>query len=194
MLYCPTSGFPGSFNGPYSKCLGSPGSQSETVSTKPTNKLQDDTLGKLGLDSFTAVGLANQLRSQLEENAPQGSALALSALAEQFLLPDYNLGNLLQANISDPDPQSSSVKANSESPAEAGQKMRSRQRLLELIFENSGGSFGNVTDDAMLQDLGIDSLSIIELQSEIGVSFGIEFKDDHLHLQSTVKEILSCVS
>ncbi|KID81326.1 kinesin [Metarhizium guizhouense ARSEF 977] len=68
------------------------------------SKLLDDTLGKLGLDSFTAVGLANQLRSQLEENAPQGSALALSALAEQFLLPDYNLGNLLQANISDPDP------------------------------------------------------------------------------------------
>lgn len=72
--------------------------------------------------------------------------------------------------------------------------MRSRQRLLELIFEKHGGSPGNVTDGAMLQDLDIDSLSIIELQSEIEVSFGIEFRDDHLHLQSTVEEILSCVS
>lgn len=125
---------------------------------------------------FTAVGLANQVRSQLEENAPQGNALALSALAEQFLLHDYSLGNPLQANISDLDPQSSSVEANSECPAEAGQKMRSRQRLLDLIFENSGGSLGNVTDNALVQDLSIDSLSIIELQSEIEISFGIKFK------------------
>lgn len=60
----------------------------EAVSIETTKKLQDDTLGKFGSDSFTSVGLANQLCSQLEENAPQGNALALSALAEQFLLPD----------------------------------------------------------------------------------------------------------
>lgn len=143
---------------------------------------------------FTAVGLANQVCSRLEESAPQGNALALSALAEQFLLHDYSLGNPLQANISDRDRPSSSVKANSERPAEAGQKMRSQQRLLDLILENSGGSLGNVTDNALLQDLGIDSLSIIELQSEIEIWFGIKFKDDYLHLQSTVEETLSCVA
>lgn len=72
--------------------------------------------------------------------------------------------------------------------------MRSRQRLLDLIFENSGGSLGNITDNALVQYLGIDFLSIIELQSEIEISFGIKFKDDYLHLQSTLEDTLSCVA
>ncbi|KAI1379516.1 putative polyketide synthase [Hypoxylon crocopeplum] len=83
------------------------------------------------------------------------------------------------------------------SPVEKDQKtpekdlaIRIRQRVLELISENCGESLTNVEDGASLQDVGVDSLSVIELGSSMEDSFGVELSDDDLHLQSTITEIL----
>ncbi|CAJ2500226.1 Uu.00g030790.m01.CDS01 [Anthostomella pinea] len=71
-----------------------------------------------------------------------------------------------------------------------GSSIRAPQRLLELISENCGDPLANVEDGAILQDVGVDSLSVIELASSVEYSFGIQLSDDNLHLQSTIAEIL----
>ncbi|KAI0161034.1 putative polyketide synthase [Hypoxylon sp. FL1284] len=82
------------------------------------------------------------------------------------------------------------------SPIEKGQEtagkvdIRIRQRLLELISENCGESLTHIEDSASLQDVGVDSLSVIELGSSVEDSFGVQFSDDDLHLQSTITDIL----
>lgn len=73
---------------------------------------------------------------------------------------------------------------------EKGLDIRLRQRLLELISENCGESLTHVEDSASLQDVGVDSLSVIELGSSVEDSFGVQFSDDDLHLQSTITDIL----
>ncbi|KAI1160765.1 putative polyketide synthase [Nemania serpens] len=70
---------------------------------------------------------------------------------------------------------------------------RAREQLMGLISDNSGAPVTNVEDGAILQDIGIDSLSIIELVSALEASFGLQFADDNIHLQSTISEILNYV-
>ncbi|KAI2621288.1 putative polyketide synthase [Hypoxylon sp. NC1633] len=83
------------------------------------------------------------------------------------------------------------------SPTEADKKApgkdlarRIRQRVLELISENCGESLTNIEDGSSLQDVGVDSLSVIELGSSMEDSFGVQLGEDDLHLQSTITEIL----
>ncbi|KAI1386651.1 putative polyketide synthase [Hypoxylon trugodes] len=86
--------------------------------------------------------------------------------------------------------QLSPVKKDQEAPAGKGSvAIRTRQRVLELISENCGASLTNVEDNASLQDIGVDSLSVIELGSSLEDSFGVQFNDDDLHLLSTIADI-----
>ncbi|KAI2607135.1 putative polyketide synthase [Hypoxylon fragiforme] len=89
------------------------------------------------------------------------------------------------------DPTDAALAAGSR-PGEKDQKaaIRIRQRVLELISENCGEPLTHIEDSASLQDVGVDSLSVIELGSSMEDSFGVQLSDDDLHVQSTILDIL----
>lgn len=164
------------------------------VSFKSSKPWENGALRMLGLDSLAGVELVNKLRSQLGSGISKESHPAMTALYEQFILPNSvhdELGHVVESDL-----PNGAVKSlpNGKSSANPAQMMRTRQRILELISENSGEYLSSIEDSASLADVGIDSLSVIELKESLEDAFGRQFGDDHLHLQSTVKEILNYVS
>ncbi|KAK3324851.1 putative polyketide synthase [Apodospora peruviana] len=77
--------------------------------------------------------------------------------------------------------------------ADTSGRMRIRQRIIELVSENSGASVSNIEDTACLGDIGIDSLSVVELKSSLEDAFGMRLSQDELALGSTIKEVLEFV-
>jgi acyl carrier protein len=71
--------------------------------------------------------------------------------------------------------------------------LRTRQQLLGLISDNSVALVANVENGAILQGIGIDSLSIVELVLSLETSFALQFADDNIHLESTISENLDYV-
>jgi aryl carrier-like protein len=65
-----------------------------------------------------------------------------------------------------------------------------REKVVELITENSGAAIRNIDDTDCLLDLGIDSLSLIELKASLQASFRKHSGLDGLDSRSTLPEIL----
>lgn len=61
---------------------------------------------------------------------------------------------------------------------------------MKLLSDTSGASIASINGKATLQELGIDSLSAVELKSDLEDAFEIEIEDDRFTLDSTVKEVL----
>ncbi|KAL4909262.1 hypothetical protein BDW74DRAFT_187501 [Aspergillus multicolor] len=153
---------------------------------------------ELSIHQADAVTILNQLKSHVfkQKQGWKETLLSLASICEDLIPPEADPIHLDPLIANKPDTLNPS-KAKSDPEAEAGQ-MRARQRLLELISGNSGGGMSlggmGVGNESMLQDLGIDSLLIIELQGALGEAFGVEFGDERVQLQSTVWEILGAVA
>ena len=61
---------------------------------------------------------------------------------------------------------------------------------MKLLSDTSGAPIAAINGNATLEELGIDSLSAVELKGDLEDAFEIEFEDDRFTLESTVKEIL----
>ena len=164
--------------------------RSSTVSYSSTKTLADGTFGRLGLDSLAVTQLVGRLRSsQVSKDLSKQLQLLLSKSMDSEPIHDDKTDLANDSPPREPSPDGKNLKA-----VDQGQTMRDRQRVLELIFENSGGSASSVEDATSLKYIGIDSLSVVELKASLEDSFGMEFGDDHLDLQSTVKEIVDYIN
>lgn len=114
----------------------------------------------------------------------------MAAIYEQVAWPDSIDGESLHADESDLTNGSMKPSPDGKRAVDLGRTMRNRQRILELICENSGESLSGIEDGVSLEEIGIDSLSVVELKEALEDTFGKQFAEDRLHLQSTVKEIL----
>lgn len=165
-----------------------------TGSIKPLKGLEGGILGRLGLDSLAGVKLINQLRSQLGTDITKEYLPAVTNLFDQSVLPELVNGQSLHVEKSDLPNGSVKPSLHDKSAVDPGPTMRSRQRIIELISENSGESLSGIEDSANLEEIGIDSLSIIELKESLEDAFGVPFGEDRLHLVSTTGEIVDYVS
>lgn len=66
-----------------------------------------------------------------------------------------------------------------------------QQAVFALISETSGAPVHSISDKQTLQDLGIDSLSAVELKDDLENKFDVVIEDDRFTLESTVQEILA---
>lgn len=165
-----------------------------TTSIRPMKPWEDGILGRLGLDSLAGVKLVKRLQSQLGKDIPDETLPAVAAIYEQVAWPDSIDGESLHADESDLTNGSTKPSPDGKRAVDLGRTMRNRQSILELICENSGESLSGIEDGVSLEEIGIDSLSVVELKEALEDSFGKQFAEDRLHLQSTVKEILDYVS
>ena len=78
---------------------------------------------------------------------------------------------------------SSSVNASS-------QNLEVNQTALKLLSDTSGSPIASIRDSATLQELGIGSLSAVELKGDLENAFKIEIEDGQVYFRLHVKEIL----
>ena len=65
-----------------------------------------------------------------------------------------------------------------------------QQRVRELIAEYLGLDFGDLREDAsIIEDLGADSLDVVELVMAIEESFGIEISDEDANSMRTLGDV-----
>ena len=155
----------------------------------------DANISDLGVDSLAAVELAEELQSRFGKEILSEDLLMISydSLARLVLPPPsanivkskatFSTANTTEKMVGtqhQPTPEISSTP----------QSRLGREDVLKLISDSSGAPVASIDDKATLQDLGVDSLSAVELKSEIEDAFSIEIEDDRFSLESTVAEIL----
>ena len=153
-------------------------------------------MGDLGVDSLAAVELAEELQAQFGKEVEAEDLLTstFGALAE-LLVPVASTKKAkvptpkksgTQSAIPTQPPSSSSPSSNDN----AGAQNTKRQVALKLLSETSGAPIPAINGKATLEALGIDSLSAVELKSDLEDAFNIEIEDDRFTLESTVQEVL----
>ncbi|KAI7976452.1 hypothetical protein EIK77_003267 [Talaromyces pinophilus] len=176
----------------------------DSVSRRPSTwksamTKNDGNLGTLGLDSLSKLEFVNQLRAQLgNEISPTQDLSQIADLYNKMFSHDsmsthksVHIDHVHEIELDSP-PSPKAVN----SPVTAGDsqsKLRIRQRILELITENSGESVSNLKDEVSLQDIGIDSLSVIELKESFEEAFSLQFGDWDFGLHLTVRELVDYV-
>jgi acyl transferase domain-containing protein/acyl carrier protein/SAM-dependent methyltransferase len=159
----------------------------------------DDTnLEELGLDSLAEVELRDELESVFGKEIPSGELRTNTFGALRHLLISSprsmtrlavmkkSLPTFSEAAITHTETEYSPSSTDSAKSYSCG-----RQRVLQMISEICGAPMKSFEDDATLEEIGVDSLSGIELRSSIEEGFSTIIEDDHWSLKSTVKEIVA---
>ena len=156
----------------------------------PTTDIADDAnIGDLGVDSLAAVELAEELQSGFGQEIAAEDLLGFTygelakfcqVSASTKVMPKRS------SNITLPvDNAEISISASEFDSNPAG-----RQDLYNILSETSGAPVTSIKEGATLQELGVDSLSAVELKDDIETKFSVAIEDDKFSLDSTVKEIL----
>lgn len=72
----------------------------------------------------------------------------------------------------------------------SSQNAERRQTIFRILSDTCGAPVDSITGKPTLQELGVDSLSAVELKGDLEDAFEIEIEDDRFTLDSTVQEIL----
>lgn len=66
-----------------------------------------------------------------------------------------------------------------------------KERILQLIAEQFGKDVDELDDDmTFVDDLGADSIDMVDLVMNIEDEFGIELEEDHLRELSTIADVI----
>ena len=154
-------------------------------------------IGDLGVDSLAAVELAEELQTQFGKEMTADHLLASSYGALlQLLAPSCPTKKAPLPTFINPVSQASvhvvpaSASSSSSEVTSISENKQGRQVALNLISETSGAPVTSIDGKSTLGEIGIDSLSAVELKGDLEDAFGVEIEDDRFTLDSAVKEIL----
>ena len=163
----------------------------------PAEIAHDANIGDLGVDSLAAVELAEELQTQFGKDVAAEDLLMCSyGSLSELLIPfsSTKKATLPTSNNSGPQaaiPNPPSFLSSSASNTNVSQQnTQGHQVALKLLSDTSGAPIASINAKATLQELGIDSLSAVELKGDLEDAFEIEIEDDRFTLDSTVKEVL----
>ena len=153
---------------------------------------QDVNLGEIGLDSLAAVELVEELSSSLglQLSSDEIPSITVNAILQR--IGATRNGNeavtVHNANCASlAEPRSSERR---HSYAQDPQPC-SRESLVNILVSCCGAEPSDVEGQHALVDLGIDSLSLIDLKQALEGSFEIQFEGNQPNLESTVEELAS---
>ena len=163
----------------------------------PAEIAHDADIGDLGVDSLAAVELAEELQTQFgKEIAAEDLLVSSYGALSELLVPFPATKKAPLPTFSNSGPQAavhtppSSVPLPSSEVVPSPKNKQGHQIALKLLSETSGASIASIDDKASLAELGIDSLSAVELKNDLEDAFEREIEEDRFTLDSTVKEIL----
>lgn len=163
----------------------------------PMEIAHDANIGDLGVDSLAAVELAEELQTNFSKEIAAEDLLMYSFSAVSALL--IPASSPKKAKVSRPKeaeskpavpaettrPSASSSNANANA-----QNTQHREIALRLLSDTSGAPVASIEGKATLSEIGIDSLSAVELKGDLENAFEIDIEDDRFTLDSTVQEVL----
>ena len=163
----------------------------------PEGIAQEAGIGDLGVDSLAAVELAEELQTHFHKEIVADDFLEWSfGKLSDFLIPQQPKRRTpAPAGPAKDDPSpaarpSPSTAAPSNKTDTGSEVSEGLQKTLKLLSETSGAPVASIDPKSTLSELGIDSLSAVELKSDLEDAFNIEIEDDRFTLDSTVKEVL----
>ena len=72
--------------------------------------------------------------------------------------------------------------------------MNNLERLKTIIVDQLGVDEDIITEDTTLEDLGTDSLALVELVMSVEAEFDIEIEDEALETLKTVGDVLDYIA
>ena len=163
----------------------------------PAEVARDASVGDMGVDSLAAVELSEELQIQFgKEIVAEDLLMSSYGALSDTLVPFSSTKKATLPRPTKQGPQTatrvppSSSLTSSSSVKASSQNLESNQTALKLLSDTSGAPIASIKDSATLQELGIDSLSAVELKGDLEDAFKIDIEDDRFTLDSTVKEIL----
>ncbi|KAI1163974.1 BcPKS16, polyketide synthase [Nemania serpens] len=166
----------------------------------PVDVINDNTMiMDLGLDSLAAVELAEDLSTLYKQEISPLQLLEGTLKELRHLLCPYDstsapssessslLGDQSTPLLSSP---AMTVVSSPPSPPSPLKKKQGYQRLEKIVVEVSGASSTlSLKADSTLQELGIDSLGVIELSDDIKTAFSVEEFEEEITTSSTLHDI-----
>ena len=152
--------------------------------------VDDANIGDLGVDSLAAVELAEELQSSFGQEVAAEDLLAFT-YGELAKVCHVSAKAIPKRSVNISLPINDAEK--STSVAEVSLKLQNptgRQDLYKILSETSGAPVDSIKEGATLQEIGVDSLSAVELKDDIENKFSVTIEDDRFTLDSTIKEIL----
>lgn len=152
------------------------------LSVEPIAK--DTNMAELGIDSLAASEFAENLESTfgLEVDMADLVEMTYGALCKLVM---KDTATRKSASV----PVSSEGAVSKPRPERRGPGPEKISKLLALISEHSGTPVASIDQEASLDSLGVDSLSVVELKSEIEELFEVELSDDFGN-ESTISGLL----
>ena len=170
---------------------------------------EDANIGELGLDSLAAIELAGDLANKYEKELEPEDILAKtvdelcqSVFGAKKVKPTARetaprtRESIPQTRETVPQARET-IPPSLKLPAQAHakkQKSQHKQQLLKIISEVSGAPTAAIADHMAMQEVGMDSLSLIELKTEIENFFSIEIQDDDLTMDTTTSDLLKSLT
>lgn len=72
--------------------------------------------------------------------------------------------------------------------------MKTYERVIEIILENLGVDESELTENTnLVEDLGIDSLDMVELAMQLEDEFDMDIEDEEMEKLQTVKDIVEYI-
>ncbi|KAL8770525.1 MAG: hypothetical protein Q9209_003781 [Squamulea sp. 1 TL-2023] len=160
----------------------------------PSQQITDQTnLGTLGIDSFASIEITDEL------SAKYGTPIAVTTLLDtDFSTLCRQLG--MDEGVCPAESVHATLAASQTLPQalrpspRMEQVQAQREKLLEVISQYSGCPASSIKDDASIEEMGIDSLAMIEFKAEVEDSFHIELADSDLEPESTINNVLQLLN
>lgn len=146
----------------------------------------DANIGDLGVDSLGASELVDSLQSTFEIHIDMQDVTELSygELCNRL--------GVRKGRATLPQETKASTNEPSSKPKPTEDETQKKRQLIALIAEHSGTEAGSIDPGASLEALGVDSLSLVELKSEIEDLLGVELDDD-FSVDAVVSSILGMI-
>lgn len=153
---------------------------------------EDALIGELGVDSLAAVELAEEFQSRFGQEVDADDLLVSSCSA---------LAKLVGPSVTPPTTSAAKVSASTSTSAECKRETetavtqvacdKSLGKLYKILGDACGVDLGpNPDQSTTLDALGVDSLSAVELKSDLEDAFSVSIDDDALTLESTLADVI----
>ena len=173
----------------------------EFVGIEPSEISQDATIGDLGVDSLASVELADELATKfsltIDGDSIHGytvrSLLDMTKCSYSPRLPEPFKDSAL------PTPEPSTIGSFSPKVDPLGSKFDecnsrkvSRASMQKIVSDVCGVNISEYSPETSLGELGLDSLSLVELDADLEREFGVHISEQ-VETTSTVKDLITIV-
>lgn len=159
---------------------------------EPADIKADTQLADIGIDSLMGMELAHELEAKFKCSLPAERLFEVTTPQTLVQCVQSILGLVNDdASAESDDDESSAGRQSVDSLSDSQTSVSSTARIdvAEYLTNFLGVEEGDVTADALLRDLGVDSLLSTKLRSDIAIKFGFQTPDEVTIEEMTVKEL-----